>query len=129
MNDYTHDYNSVCHAIAASAIAATCAADSTPQGGITGFQASAIMWDYIKHWMYRNNTCGLKLIDYDKMLYPQYDYRFEKTISEGVWHSLQEEAKKKLEEETYANIVVRAHWKSIVDGKVPFGYKVEENNK
>lgn len=124
MTDYCHDYGTICHAIAASAIAAAYAADSTPQGGITGFQASFIMWDFIKQWMKPNNKCGLKLIDYDDMLYPQYDYKYEKTITQHTWETIQKEAAKLLNENNGAVDEVRAHWQSIVDGKVPFGYKV-----
>ena len=36
------DYGTVCHAIALSAVA------RTAQGGITGFQAGAVMWEFIK---------------------------------------------------------------------------------
>ena len=128
MNDYYHDYGTVCHAIAASAIAAGHAACNEPQGGITGFQASFVMWDFIKEWMYSQNKCGMKLTNYDDMLYPQYEYKFQKTITPGAWEKIQEEAKKNLENNDYACLEVRAHWKSIVDGKVPFGYIVKESD-
>jgi hypothetical protein len=69
------------------------------------------------------------MIDYDNMLFPQYAYKFEKTISSDIWKLLQEEAQRKLEEDSdYANPDVINHWKSIVDGVVPFGYKIEEEN-
>jgi hypothetical protein len=67
------------------------------------------------------------MINYDDMLYPQYEHKFEKTISSDIWKLLQEEAQRKLEEDSeYANLDVINHWKSIVDGVVPFGYKIEE---
>jgi hypothetical protein len=40
---------------------------------------------------------------------------------------LQDEAKKKLAEETYANPRIIKHWREIVDGKVPFGYGVRSS--
>jgi hypothetical protein len=59
------------------------------------------------------------------MLYPQYDYKFEKTISTDTWHALQEEAKKNLvERDPHPN--VKAHWESIVEGKIPFGYVISD---
>lgn len=98
--------------------------------GITGFQAGCVMWDFITGWTYTHNKTGLKIVDYDDMLYPQYDHMFEKTIRPHVWESMQEEAKKRLEEiesETaYAHPNVVVHWKSIVAGNVPFGYSVKE---
>lgn len=94
--------------------------------GITGFQAGFVMWDFIKDWMYQYNECGLRLVDYDNMLYPQYKYKYEKTISSSTWRALQKAAKKKLEETESAHPDVKAHWQSIVDGAVPFGYIVKD---
>lgn len=96
--------------------------------GITGFQAGAVMWDFIRDWRYDNNKCGLKIIDFDNMLYPQYEHRYQKTISCDTWEALQKNAKELLEEygegKYRAHPDVIAHWKSIVDGVVPFGYEV-----
>lgn len=94
--------------------------------GITGFQAGFVMWDFITGWHYTNNKCGLKITDYDDMLYPQYEYRFQKTISADTWKCLREQAKENLKNSTYAHPRVIKHWQSIVDGKVPFGYTVED---
>lgn len=94
--------------------------------GITGFQAGFVMWDFIRDWRYSGNKCGIKIVDYDNMLYPQYDYKFEKTISRDTFIALQEEAKKNLEESEYAHPDVIDHWKSIVDGEAPFGYVIED---
>ena len=96
--------------------------------GITGFQAGFVMWDFILDWNYKSNKCGMRLVDYDDMLYPQYGDEFGKVIQDDVWNSLQEQAKKNLEEcenGRNAHPDVIAHWKSIVDGVVPFGYTVK----
>lgn len=67
------------------------------------------------------------------MLYPQYEYKFTgRTISSDTWAALQKSAKENLEEdeknENYrAHPRVIAHWKSIADGKVPFGYTVKDD--
>ena len=92
--------------------------------GITGFQAGCVMWDFLRDWHFRSNKCGLKLIDYDMMLYPQYDYRFEKTIHQTVWEELQKQAKENLKDKDSAHPDVVAHWESIAAGNVPFGYVV-----
>ena len=95
--------------------------------GITGFQAGFVMWDFICDWRYRHNKCGLIIVDYDDMLYPQYDYRFEKTISRYTWEALQKQALENLEKDSeYAHPNVIEHWQSIVDGIVPFDYKVKD---
>lgn len=94
--------------------------------GITGFQASCVMWDFIRDWSFSGNECGLKIVDYDNMLYPQYDYNFQKTISRDTFEALQEAAKKRLERSEFAHSDVVKHWQSIVDGNVPFGYIIED---
>ena len=61
--------------------------------GITGFQGVCTMWDFIRDWEFPCNECGMKIVDYDNMLYPQYDYKFEKTIPTRTFESLQKTAK------------------------------------
>ena len=128
MNDYAHDYGTVCHAISACAIAAARAANECDGacGGITGFQSGFIMWDFVKEWSYPRNKTALKIIDYDKMLYPQYEHNFQKTMSKELWECIQKAAKEKLsEKEKHVHPHVVAHWESIVDGQIPFGYTIE----
>ena len=125
--DTEHDYGTVCHAVAALALGAGHLGAYTQ--GITGFQAGFVMWDFIRQWNFENNKCGLKIIDYDKMLYPQYEYNFEKVIKPDTFKRLQEVAAEKLSEpniKDHAHPDVIAHWQSIVDCFVPFGYRVSE---
>ena len=131
MNDYCHDYGTVVHAISACALAAAWAANASEGacGGITGFQAGFVMWDFIRQWQYPRNKTALKVVNYDDMLYPQYEQKFEKTITKRIWESIQEEAKRRLLEETgyEPHPTVKAHWESIVAGWVPFSYTVLED--
>lgn len=134
MNDYVHDYGTICHAIAACALAAAWGTNHHEQGGITGFQASFVMWDFIKEWEYSGNKTGLKIVDYDNMLYPQYKDKFDKVISKETFKGIQKEAINRLgeyyntlENERYVHPDVVKHWRSIVAGNVPFGYKIKED--
>lgn len=95
--------------------------------GITGFQAGCVMWDFICDWTYSNNKCGLKIVNYDDMLYPQYRYKYEKTIPSHVWESLKKEVTERLKDCEYCHPDVIAHWKSIANGNVPFEYIVKED--
>jgi len=97
LEDYSHDYGTICHALAAGAIATASAMNKAPQGGITGFQAGAVMWGFIGHWNYESNKTGLRIIDYDNFLYPQYRNRFQKTISPDIWKALQKQAAVEIE--------------------------------
>jgi len=96
--DYNHDYGTICHAASASAVAAAWAIDKSKQGGITGYQAGAIMWGFITNWMSEYKDKPIKLVDYSNMLYPQYDDKFNKTISKDTFEWLQKEAQKNIDE-------------------------------
>lgn len=122
--DYGHDYGTICHAIAAAGLAAMHAVDASPTGGITGFQASCIIWEVIGHW--GSFTQGPKrMVCYHDMLFPQHAGKFEKTLSPDTWEYLQDEARKMLSDETVgAHPNVQAHWDRIANGIVPFGYAV-----
>lgn len=192
-DQYHHDYGTICHAVAAAAIGAAWAVEKSPAGGITGFQAGAIMWEFIRQWNFSYNKTGLRIIDYDNFLYPQYAEKFDKVLSADVWKAIQKEARAKVEEadEAYRKYLqdqskyeaeiaafvkkypdyhdrkeyydalgmgtgeqweaeekkkasgfefapqppysgvydteVYHHWLSIANGKVPFGYRVEQD--
>lgn len=118
-------YGEAPRAIAQAAIAV--AGYLASEFGITGFQNSCTMWDFIQDWSYSNNKCGMRIVDYDEMLYPQYEYKFEKTISKETFSAIQKEAAVRLENKlNYASPAVLQHWKSIAEGNVPFGYTVKQ---
>lgn len=187
--EYPHDYGSICCAVAAGALATAWAVNKCEQGGITGFQAGAVMWEFIRQWNYSHNKTGLRIVDYDNMLYAQYADNFDKTITKSVFQALQQEAQRLLDEDEQAykkyqqdmekyNLDVIAfrkkhpdydknpakyerlhggtslewakekekeksgfefapdkpcyfrgqieHWQSIINGVVPFGYKIKD---
>lgn len=131
MNDYQHDYGTICHALSACALAAVWAANKHEQGGITGFQAGFVMWDFIRGWMYSDNRTALRIVDYDKMLYPQNAYKFDKVISKKTFKGIQKAAQENLDRIKNGEVAhpdVIKHWKSIVSGNVPFGYKIKNDD-
>lgn len=127
LDDYEHDYGTIVHAIASIGIAAMYAANEHPQGGITGFQSGAIMWEIILKWGHFDYP--LRLQDFNEMLYPQYEDKFQKTISQASFKNLQDKAIKLLKDKSNAHPNVIEHWKTIANGLVPFGYRIEERNK
>lgn len=123
--EYEHDYGTICHAIAAVAVQAARKMNAQSQGGITGFQVGAVMWEFIRQWM--NIEGPLRLVKYNNMLYPQNFEQFDTKLSRDVWQLLQEEAER-LMTESNPELVhkdVYAHWAGIVEGVVPFGYVVD----
>lgn len=122
--NYNYDYGVAPRAIAQATLATADFLSS--RMGITGFQASFVMWDFIKGYLYQANECGLKIVNYDEMLFPQYKHKFEKVISKKTWESIQKKAREKLDNIEDAHPDIIQHWQSIVDGNVPYGYRVEE---
>jgi hypothetical protein len=122
--EYQHDYGTICHAVAAGAVAAAWAVNNSPTGGITGFQSGAVMWDFIQAWQGVKGPA--RLTRYDDMLFPQNERTFC-TIPAAVWKYLQDEAGKKIAaDDGHAHPNVRGHWESIVHGRVPFGYIIQD---
>lgn len=123
MNDYNHDYGTIIHAMAAGMEATFSAMNKDKQGGITGFQDGCLMWEVLRHSFHIKAPC--RLVDYKDLLYPQYEYKF-KCISQETWQQIQEMATKNLDDKTFAAEKVIEHWKSIANGKVPFGLGISE---
>lgn len=122
---FNYDYGVAPRSI--GAVAAVVANYLSREMGITGFQAGCAMFDFIRGYIKTNNKCGLKLVDFDDMLYPQYDHKFAKTISSHAWKSIQKEAKERLAEKNHTHPAVREHWESIVKGEIPFGYVISDD--
>lgn len=127
------DYGTAVYAQCAAMLAAQHVINQGEQGGITGFQAGFIGWEMVKKFM-SVGDCGLSLVDWENMLYPQYEERFEKTMSRKIFEGLQEKAKERLAKSNDDESIngysihpeVRKHMESIVNGVVPFGYVVKE---
>lgn len=126
------DYGTAVYAQCAAMLAAQHVINQGEQGGITGFQAGFIGWEMVKKFM-SVGDCGLSIIDWEDMLYPQSDEMFEKAISRKIFEGLQEKAKERLakadEDESInrhpLHPEVRKHMESIVNGVVPFGYVIK----
>ncbi len=124
--DYKHDYGTICHAMAIGAKAAAHAINDSPQGGISGFQAGAIMFEFIRRWYFIDLKSGLEIINYDDMLYPQYEKRFtEKTLTRSTFECLKEEAQRLLLENPDVHFQLKQHWEEIAKGNPPFGYEIK----
>lgn len=126
LNDYRHGYGTICHAIAVGSVATAWAMDKGEQGGITGFQGSAVMFEFMRKWDLGLKEVPFKLVNFENMLYPQYNDKFQKIISKGTWEYLQTKAKQNLDERGMVHPDVKKHWEEIVEGIVPFGYIVQD---
>jgi hypothetical protein len=128
-NQYAHDYGTVVHAVAAAAIAGANAV-ATEQG-ITGFQASAVMWEFIRRWMHIDEP--ISLLRWSNALNPSAEGFDNRTISKSTMSWLQEQAEQKLmtwlriDDPDETQIEVINHLHAIVAGTLPFNMKVEED--
>ena len=126
VDGYEHDYGTIAHAISAVGLASMLSV--VKEHPISAPQANFIMWNFIHKWMYPQNKCGLVLLDYDRLLFPQSKELFDKVLSPEVFETLQKEAKDLLEARgDNIHPEVAEHLQSIIDGKPPFGFKIMEN--
>lgn len=121
---FEFDYGTICHAIAAAGIAAMKQMDKTSQGDITGFQANAIMWIFIRNWGGYGGP--MQLINYEQMLFPQSAEHFAKEITPACFEWLKARARDTLTNAESMAPEVRAHLISILEGNVPFGYTIKK---
>lgn len=126
MNDYKHDYGTSLKATVVAMLATFNACNKSEQGGFTGAQVGFIPWFMISEF-WGVSEVGRKVIDFEHMLYPQYAYEFEKTMSSRIWHTLQEVAKERMKKpaENF-HPDVREHIAKIAAGEIPFGYTVKD---
>jgi hypothetical protein len=127
VDGYQHDYGTTCHALAACAVAATTCANRMEgaRGGITGFQANATAWMFVRRMLLIEGPVDLVL--YRNALFPQYESQFAgRPIARSAMEWLQTEARKRLAEQSDMHERVRAHMESIAGGIPPFGMTVED---
>lgn len=111
-----HDYGTCVYAMSLCAEAAfRFIADRL---GVTGFQASCADMDFIKRTRGLNH--GFQLLDYSKLLYPQFDSDMritpETLLSEPLLRKrIRDEAKKNLAEKSVAHEHVVAHWRKLAE--------------
>lgn len=121
------DYGSIVMCCALMMNAAFHLVDNGPSGGITGFQASCLMWEMVKKYGMYSDNVPLRLIDYSDLLYPQNEHKFN-SLPKETWEWAVKEAKEKLQKEDVNtwHPSVFYHIKDIAEGQVPFGLKVVE---
>lgn len=122
-----HDYDTCCYDTAAVAVAA--ASLLAGSIGITGFQAGAVMWEFMEQ--FNHVEFPARLLEMKDLMYPQYERKFT-SIKEEVWEWLQKECEESLadKDKGFVHPEVRKHWESIaVDKKVPFGLKIEKRKQ
>lgn len=118
--DREHDYGTCVYAMSMAAVAAF--RYVSKQMGATGFQASCADMDIIRRT--RHLEHGFRILDYSKLLYPQYvneeNFPSVSEILKENGERLAKEAEKRLkehkeEDEISAHPDVVDHWKNLID--------------
>lgn len=120
---YKHDYCSVVRGLFVAMVATFYHMDNR-MGGITGFQAG-----FLGNLLFQEFTTikpPYRILNFNNLLYPQYEHDFEKTITMKVWKDIRERARENLINNPTASQKVLDHWWQISKGVVPFGYQVVE---
>ncbi len=124
LHGYDLDYGASIHAAAACTIAMFIACDDI--FSLSGFQSSASIMQVLYKLNYPCNKTGIRVIDYDEMLYPQYKDKF-RSIPRNIWELLRKRASELIDEDkSIANPSVLHHWKGVSSGIVPFGYYISD---
>lgn len=121
-------YGEICVALGAIAAAAANAANRSPQGGITGFQAGAVFWEFVGQWGVFDKG-PKKIVCFHDALYPQHAYKFAPTLSSETWAWLQGEARRLIAEhpdKSHVHPEVYGHWEAIAAGTLPFGMTIAD---
>lgn len=125
--NYQHDYGTICHAIAAAAVGGANAVNHSPTGGITGFQAGAVMWEIIKGWGVFGDG-PKQMLCFKDLLYPQYESKF-RSISKETADWLKQEAQKQIAGlGDHGHPDVRRHMQKVAEGWLPFGLTIREDD-
>jgi hypothetical protein len=125
LHDYDLDYGAKIHAAAACTIAMFNACDDI--FGFSGFQSSASIMQVLYKLNYPCNKTGIRVLNYDDMLYPQYEDKF-RSISRDTWKLLRKRAGELVDENDKwtTDPSVFHHWSAISLGIVPFGYYISD---
>ena len=125
LHDYNLDYGAKIHAAAACTIAMFNACDDI--FGFSCFQASASIMQVLYKLNYPCNKTGIRVIDYDDMLYPQYKDNF-RSIPRNTWELLRKRADELINENdrSAVNPSVWNHWMGVSSGLIPFGYYISD---
>lgn len=122
MTDYSHDMNTVCHAMVAIALGALAAANRYPEGQISTAQAQTVMTLFIRKWLSLTGPARLQLWE-SAILKSNQDQFLG--IPENVRKYLQEVSQEYLKKDlTGVDAEQVEYMKEIAAGAAPYGLKV-----
>lgn len=127
---HKHSYSTIVNGMSSAMLGVFRYIDGTPQGGITGMQASFLGWSMLRHFLCLEGA--VSLVRYENLLFPQYDHTFGKLMSRSTWNSLVADAKERLtkltgEQAREMSQAVYQRWQTIAEGVLPNGFELKED--
>ena len=129
-NDYQFDYGTSARATAAAAFATANA--FAGYIGLTGFLWSCAAMYIIGKMCFPHNKLGYRIVDYDNLLYPQYEHDFVGCrISASGAESLRREAQANIDESNgrVVHPAVMAWWNRLAKKDFPYWLLIEEGGE
>lgn len=124
-------YGDIVTVIGKAAAATAFAINNSKSGGLSNWQARLVCWEFMRQWdKSMIGKSGNRLINFDEMLYPQnVQYFNARKLGLETWNKLQSMALENLSDgSSPASPAVIRHWESIVAGRVPFGWTVDDRS-
>lgn len=127
-NDYNLDYGTQAKATAAVAFAAASAFAN--EAKLSHFQWEGAAMDLLGRMMCPYNKLGYAFLDYDNLLFPQYEYQFTtRRISKKTADKLVKEAKRLSSKKDKDGLVaeeVFEWWRKLAKGELPEWLEIRE---
>lgn len=121
LNDYSHDQQTIVEAIVAGTMATISAMNAHPEGGLVQSQTQALLGIFIRRWARIEGPA--KIMSWAGLLDPRNEAQVmgvPKSVADWL-RDLAVKALEKVQDETH-----RDHLKILVEGKMPWGLKVQQ---
>ena len=123
--NYSHDVVTICHAMAAAALAAMATVNKSTEGDIGKGQQLKVLSLFLRKWADIEGPA--KVISWYGLLNPESENQF-KVIPKQVYEMLKKQAQyylRELEKEKTPNLQLKSHLEKICEGDMPWGFRVE----
>jgi hypothetical protein len=121
MLDYSHDMNTVAHAVTAGALATISVMNRYPEGGLTSAQAQKVLTLFIRKWAKMEGPA--KLWSWAGLLHPANEPMVME-IPKDVADWLTAQAREMLEKGSFMDDGHKQHLENILAGGFPWGFRM-----
>jgi hypothetical protein len=120
LDEYSHDAQTIVHAMVAGCLATLSAMNAHPEGDLGPSQSSQLLGLFIRKWARLDGPA--KIMSWAALLDPEYEDQCMR-VPEEVSLYLRSLARQVLDSKTYKNESHRIHLERIEQGEMPWGFK------